>query len=152
MTATLTTAPSTTISSASAEPRTPSLWKAGLAAGVAAASATTVVAALAKAQDVEILTKHGDAIPLAGFAQMTLLFTVVGVVLARTVRRRAAQPRRTLRNATVALTALSFVPDLLLSTDAASKATLMLTHVVAAAIVIPVLVGRMPEHRTATGS
>jgi peptidoglycan/LPS O-acetylase OafA/YrhL len=152
MTATLTTVPSSTVAPASTEARTSSLWKAGLAAGVAAAAATTAVAAVAKAQDVEILTKHGDAIPLAGFAQMTLLFTVVGILLARSLRRRAAQPRRTLEITTVALTALSFVPDLLLSTDAASKATLMLTHAVAAAIVIPVLVGRMPERRSATAS
>jgi len=151
MTATLTTAPST-LAPASAEARTPSLWKAGLAAGVVAAGATTAIAAVAKAQDVEVLTKHGDAIPLAGFAQMTILFTVVGIVLARSLRRRAANPRRTLRTTTVALTALSFVPDLLLSTDAASKATLMATHVVAAAIVIPVLVGRMPETRAARAS
>ena len=151
MTATLTTTPST-VAPASAEVRTPSLWKGGLAAGVVAAGATTAIAAIAKAQDVEVLTKHGDAIPLAGFAQMTILFTVVGILLARSLRRRAANPRRTLRTTTVALTALSFVPDLLLSTDAASKATLMATHVVAAAIVIPVLVARVPETRPARAS
>jgi hypothetical protein len=151
MTATLTTAPST-VTSASVEVRPASLWKAGLAAGAVAAVATTTVAAVAKAQDVEVLTKHGDAIPLAGFAQMTIVFTVVGILLARSLRRRAARPRRTLRTTTIALTALSFVPDLLLSTDGASKLTLMATHVVAAAIVIPVLVARMPERHAESAS
>ena len=151
MTATLTAAPST-VAPDSTEARPSSLWKAGLAAGVVAAGATTAIAAVAKAQDVEVLTKHGDAIPLAGFAQMTMLCTIVGILLARSLRRRAAQPRRTLRTTTLALTALSFLPDVLLSTDAASKLTLMATHVVAAAIVIPVLVARMPERQTATAS
>jgi uncharacterized protein DUF6069 len=75
---------------------------------------------------------------------------VVGLVIATALRRFARRPRTAWIRTTVVLTALSFVPDLLLSTDAASKATLRATHVVAAAIVIPVLVGRMPETRTAS--
>jgi hypothetical protein len=40
---------------------------------------------------------------------------------------------------TVALTALSIIPDLTMPIDAASRATLVLTHVVAALIVLPAL-------------
>jgi hypothetical protein len=43
------------------------------------------------------------------------------------------------------LTALSVVPDLILSTDVATKATLVLTHLVAAAIVIPALSSRLRD-------
>ena len=43
------------------------------------------------------------------------------------------------------LTALSLVPDLMLSADVATKATLMAAHLVAAAIVIPVVSSRLPE-------
>ena len=45
------------------------------------------------------------------------------------------------------LTALSLVPDVLLSTDVATKVSLIVTHLVAAAIVIPALAAQLPEHR-----
>lgn len=44
------------------------------------------------------------------------------------------------------LTALSVVPGLVLSTDVATKLTLVLSHLVAAAIVVPALSSRLPEH------
>jgi Family of unknown function (DUF6069) len=46
---------------------------------------------------------------------------------------------------TVVLTALSLVPDAVLSTDAATKVTLALSHVVAAAIVVPPLATCLPR-------
>ncbi len=46
---------------------------------------------------------------------------------------------------TVVLAALSLVPDVALSTDIATKLTLVATHLVAAAIVIPALSAR-PEN------
>lgn len=49
---------------------------------------------------------------------------------------------------TIVLTALSVVPDVILSTDAASKLTLILAHLVAAAIVIPALSSRLAEKGT----
>ncbi len=52
------------------------------------------------------------------------------------------------RATTVVLTALSVVPDVILSASAATKATLILTHLVAAAIVIPALSSRLSEHGT----
>ena len=49
---------------------------------------------------------------------------------------------------TVGLTALSIVPDLVTAGfDPASRAVLILTHLVAAAIVIPVVARRLPESR-----
>jgi len=44
---------------------------------------------------------------------------------------------------TVALTALSVVPDFLIGVEARAVAVLVLTHVVAAAIVIPTLASRL---------
>jgi hypothetical protein len=145
MTATITTAPETTDTETSVT--TNSLWKTGAVAGVAAAAATTVVAAVARGLDVS-LAIDGEAIPIAGFAQLTLFFTAVGVVLARVMARRASQPRSTFVTTTIALTVLSFVPDALLSADTASKLTLVVTHLVAAAIVIPALSARLPEQST----
>jgi hypothetical protein len=45
---------------------------------------------------------------------------------------------------TVALTARSLVPDFTMSFDTASRLVLVITHVVAAAIVVPVLARRLP--------
>ena len=120
------------------------LLKAGARAGAVAAVATTAVAAVARAIDIP-LDIEGEAIPLAGFAQMTLLWTAVGVFIAWACRRRASNARQTFVRITLALTALSFVPDVTAQTGTATKVTLMLTHIVAAAIVIPALSRRLSE-------
>jgi hypothetical protein len=151
MTVTL-THPTTSLRPAAARSGTASLWRAGLAAAAAAAVATTGVVVTARALDVAVQTQPGQPIPLAGFAQMTVLFTVVGIVIARAMRRRAARPRATFGRTVLILTALSVLPDLLLSTDGGSKVTLVMTHLVAAAIVIPVLLARLPEARGASAA
>lgn len=126
-------------------PTRPSLVRSGAVAAVAAAAATTAVAAVAHAAGVSLETAPGEAIPLLGFAQLTLFFTAVGVVIARTIGRRARHPYTTFVKTTVALTALSIVPDLVLSADVATKLTLIATHLVAAAIVIPRLSHRLAD-------
>ncbi len=142
---TATTAPGIHVEITDLPASTPSLWRPGMTAGVVAAAATVAVAGAAQVLGVSLETAPGEAIPVLGFGQLTLVFTVVGVLIARTLRRRAQQPRSTFVTTTVVLTALSLVPDAVLSADAATKATLMLTHLVAAAIVIPVLAARLPE-------
>jgi hypothetical protein len=134
---------STSVESSNTNPR---LWRAGLAAGAAAGVATMAVAAAAQGLDVTSFeTAPGESIPVAGFGQLTLFFTVVGIVIARSIAKRARHPRSTFVTTTLTLTALSFVPDVLLSTDVPTKATLVVTHVVAAAIVIPVLASRLAD-------
>lgn len=118
------------------------LRRSGAAAGVAAAVATVAVATVADAVGVPIEIK-GEAIPLLGFAQLTLVATAVGVVLASVLARRSARARHTFVSSTLVLTALSFVPDVLADAATATKITLVLTHVVAAAIVIPTLARRL---------
>jgi hypothetical protein len=129
----------------SASPARPSLWRPGLKAAGVAAVATTVVAAGASAAGVSFETAPGEAIPVLGFAQLTFVFSVVGILLARTLRRRSSHAQRTFTRITLALTVLSVVPDLTMAFDAASKATLLTTHVLAAAIVIPVLRARLTD-------
>lgn len=145
MTATLTPTVTTPTTLAERSGSTPPLWRAGLAAGVVAAAATVAIAAAAHGLGVSLETAPGKAIPVLGFGQLTLFFTAIGVLIARTLGRRARQPRSTFTRTTVALTVLSVVPDLALSAAAATKVTLILTHVVAAAIVIPALASRVPE-------
>jgi hypothetical protein len=110
-------------------------WKRGLATGFVAAAVATAVAGAFQAAGHALEVTDG-AIPLAGFAQMVLLSTVVGIVIARHTSRT------TFYRVTVALTALSCVPDLALGDGVVSKAGLVLTHVVAAAIIIPRLARR----------
>ena len=123
----------------------PTVWKAGVKAGLVAAAATVGIVALARIADVPVESAPGESIPLLGFAQMTLLCTALGVLIARVVGRRAARPRSLFTKVAVTLTALSLLPDLALSTGTADKLTLIATHLVAAAIVIPALAGRLPE-------
>jgi hypothetical protein len=142
MTTTLTTTPVTT-STAVAD--TGPLWRPALVCGALAAAATTAIAAVADAAGVSFET-DGEPIPLIGFAQMTLLGALLGLVIAR-LCRRAAHPRAMFLRITVALTALSVVPGITMSFDAASRTVLVLAHMAAAAIVVPVLARRLPAAR-----
>ena len=141
-TATITTTSATATTPATTTVR-PSLWKPGLLAGLVAAVATTTVVVVARAADVPVAVQ-GEQIPLAGFAQLTLVATILGIVIARVLSTRARHPRRTFVMATVALTAVSLVPDVLADATTASRLVLGLTHLVAAAIVIPTLAKRLP--------
>ena len=123
------------------------VWKHGVAAAVVASVATTVLAAVASAAGVSFADSTGASIPIAAFAQLTLVLSLVGVGIAATMARKARRPRRTFVRTAVALTGLSFVPDLTFGFDAASAATLITLHIVAAAIVVPVLAGRLARTR-----
>jgi Family of unknown function (DUF6069) len=133
------TRPSTTTA---ARTRTGSYVRAGLVATVAASVATTSVAAAGHAAGIS-LNVQGAPIPVAAFAQLTAIFSLVGLALAAVYRRKARNPRRTFVRTTVALTALSVVPDLLVPAGPATRALLMTTHLVAAAIVIPAIARRL---------
>ncbi len=148
MTTAITTA-TLPVAAAAPAPSGHRLWRAGILPTVAAAAATTTVAAISRAGDVPVAIE-GERIPLAGFATMTILGSVVGVVLATVLQRRARHPRRTFVVTTVLLTALSCVPSLTAEADTATNLTLASTHLVAAAIVIPALASRLALARTAT--
>ena len=136
MSTTTFTAPTTTatdVTERSTEGRV--TWKRGLATVAVAAFAVTAVAGAFQAAGHSLSVTDG-AIPLPGFAQLVLLFGVVGIVIARHTSRT------TFYRVTVALTALSCVPDLALGDGVVSKAGLILTHLVAAAIIVPRLARR----------
>jgi hypothetical protein len=120
------------------------IGRTGAIAGIAAAIATFAVAAIAHGAGVP-LTVSGSAIPLAGFAEVTFVAAMIGTIVAAMLARKAGAPRRTFTVTTVVLTALTFVPDITAHAHAATKLTLMLTHVVAAAIVIPALASRLSD-------
>ena len=130
---------------ATAAPRTTStrtLLGTGVAATVAASIATPAVAEAGLAAGIS-LDIGGVAIPLVGFANLTAIFSLIGLVVAVVLARVARHPRRAWVRTTVALTGLSLVPDVLVDAAVATQALLMLTHLVAAAIVIPAVARRL---------
>jgi Family of unknown function (DUF6069) len=140
--------PTRTTSSAAAPAATrQSVWKHGVASAVVAAMATTVLAAIASAAGVSFADSSGVSIPVLGFAQLTLIFSLVGVGIAAVMARKARRPRPTFVRTAIALTALSFVPDLTFGFDAASAASLIALHTVAAVIVVPTLARRLARSR-----
>ena len=119
--------------------RSGSLPRTTVAVGLGAGAVTTAVAAVIHAVGVS-LTVDGEMIPLAGFAQMTVLGAVIGGVLVAVLNRRGrAAARRRFLQATVALTAVSCVPSVAWPDDGATKLALVVLHVLAAAIIVPVL-------------
>jgi len=115
-----------------------SLIKAGAIGGVLGAVATMAIAAIARAADVS-LAIDGEAIPVAGFATMTLVGAVLGVVLAAVLRQR----RRFVAVCAV-LTAASVIPSITQPDDTATKVVLVISHLVAAAVIVPLLARRLP--------
>jgi hypothetical protein len=123
------------------------VWKHGVAATVVAAAATTSLAAVASAAGVSFADRTGESIPIAAFAELTLVFSLIGVGIAAVLARQARRPRPTFVRAALTLTALSYVPDVTFGFDAGSAATLITLHTVAAAIVVPTLAGRLARTR-----
>src|SRR5436190_7722220 len=83
------------------------VWKTGVKVGFVAALATTVYAAVAHAAGVSFEIS-GKAIPILGFGQLTLAFSLVGIGIAK-----LARTARRFVNVTVGLTVLSLLPDAL---------------------------------------
>jgi peptidoglycan/LPS O-acetylase OafA/YrhL len=125
---------------------TASIVGAGLAATAVAALATSTVAAVGSAASIS-LDVSGAPIPVSGFAVLTVVFSLVGVVLAAVLARRARRPRSTFVRTTVVLTALSLVPDVVADATTDTRVLLMVTHLVAAAIVVPAVARRLPAGR-----
>ena len=130
------TSPSTTAATTTAT-TSRSLLRTTVTVGVVAAVGTTAVAAALRAAGVPF--EVDGAIPLMGFAQMTLLGAFIGGIIVAVLNRRSAVPRQRFLQVTGLLTALSCVPSVTLPPDAATKIALVATHLVAAAIIVPVL-------------
>ena len=136
------TATATPIAATPTGTSTASLVRTSIAAAAVASCATTTVAAAGNAVGIS-LDMAGQPIPVLGFGTLTAMFSVVGLVLAAILSRTARHPRTTFVRTTVILTVLSLVPDVIADAGVATKALLMLTHLVAAAIVIPAVARRL---------
>ena len=144
---TATTPLPTASSSATQRGAWPDLLGGGVAAATVAAATTTAVAAIARIADIP-LTVGGERIPLAAFAVFTAMWTLVGIVMAGSMARLARRPRTLFVRTTVVLTVLSCVPSLTADADTATRVVLCITHVVAAAVVIPALARRLDDGMT----
>jgi Family of unknown function (DUF6069) len=117
------------------------LLKATVVSGTVAAIATTAVAAVAHAAGVP-LTIDGEQIPFLGFAQMTFIGAVLGGLIAAALDRWGGRARQRFQVIAGALIVVSCIPSVSLPPDTATKLTLVATHLLAAAIIVPVLVRR----------
>ena len=112
----------------------------GLSAALAAMVATTLAAALAQAVGVDFeVPDGGETIPLAGFAVVTGFFSVVGLVIAAALLHWSARPAERFVWTALSLLAISLVPPLVSGAEAATTASLVALHLIAAAVVIPTL-------------
>lgn len=131
-----------TVTTTRATSSTRTLIGAGIAAAAVASAATMTVAAVGHAAGVS-LEVSGAPIPVSGFAVLTAIFSVVGLVLAVVLARTVGHARRSFIRTTVVLTVLSLIPDAIAAAAPGTKALLMVTHLVAAAIVIPTVARRL---------
>ena len=116
---------------------TSSLRRTTIVVGAVGAAATTLAAATVRAAGVH-LAVHGS-IPLAAFAQFTFVGAVLGGLLVAVLNRRSALPRRRFIQIAMAFTALSCLAPAAGGDDVASKIGLIVIHLLAAAIIAPVL-------------
>jgi hypothetical protein len=114
------------------------LTRSTVAVGAIAAAIVTAAAGLLHAVGVSFEI-DGEMIPLLGFAQMTVLGAVIGGFVLAGLNRWSTAPRRRFVQVAVTLTALSCAPSVAMPDGIATKLALVALHVLAAAIIIPVL-------------
>lgn len=131
---TVTASPGTTVTR---HRLTRTLPRATASAGVLAAAATTAGAAVLRGGGVP-LAVHGK-IPLAAFAQLTFLAAVGGGVLLAVLIRRGSAARQRFIRITAGLTVLSCAAPAAFADTTASKIALVVLHLLAAGIIVPVL-------------
>ncbi|GGU33811.1 DUF6069 family protein [Nocardioides albus] len=124
------------------------VWPRGLVAAAVAAVTTTLMAVIAKAAGVDFGSSLGD-VPISAFPMLTIYCSLIGIIIAEVTIRVAKLPRSTFQITAIVLTGLSLIPDVLplFEFDLAFVGVLCLTHVVAAAIVVPMIALRMEERR-----
>ncbi|MFF7723978.1 DUF6069 family protein [Streptomyces luteogriseus] len=129
------------------------VWLVGILATLAGAVVTEAFALVARAAGVPMEAASPGAteaaeIPVGGFFGGVVFWSVAGIVLAVVLARWAEQPARTFTVTTVALTALSLAgPAVAPHTAISTQIVLAASHVVAAAVVVPLLARRLSHVR-----
>lgn len=131
------------------------VWRVGVLAAVAGAAVTEVFGLAGRAVGVPMEAaspgaESAQAIQPFAFAGGVLFWSVVGIVLAVALARWAKRPARTFAVTTVVLTVLSLAgPFAAPHTATATQILLALSHLVAAAVIIPALTVRLAHVRRA---
>jgi hypothetical protein len=129
------------------------VWLVGILATLAGAVVTEAFALVARAAGVPMEAAGPGAteaaeIPVGGFFGGVVFWSVAGIVLAVAFARWAGRPARTFTVTTVALTALSLAgPAVAPHTATSTQIVLAASHVVAAAVVVPLLARRLAHVR-----
>ncbi|MDT0386717.1 DUF6069 family protein [Streptomyces dubilierae] len=129
------------------------VWLVGVLATLAGAVVTEAFALAARAAGVPMEAASPGAteaaeIPVGGFFGGVVFWSVAGIVLAVVLARWARRPARTFTVTTVALTALSLAgPAVAPHTAVSTQVVLAVSHLVAAAVIIPLLARRLPGTR-----
>lgn len=116
----------------------PSLCRSTAGSGLVGAGVTAAAGAAVHAAGISFEIE-GEMIPILGFAQMTFIGAIIGGLLLAGLNRWSGRARARFIQATVALTALSCVPSVTMPDDGGSQIALVAVHVLAAAIIVPVL-------------
>ena len=125
------------MSTVTASAPTSTLRRATIVVAPVAAAATTLAAASLRAAGVHLAA--GGRIPLAAFAQFTFAGAVLGGLLVAVLDRRSTLPRHRFIQIAVTLAALSCLAPAVAGDDVSSKIGLIAIHLLAAAIIAPVL-------------
>ncbi|QCD54121.1 DUF6069 family protein [Streptomyces hawaiiensis] len=125
------------------------VWLVGVLAALAGAVVTEAFALATRAAGVPMEAAGPGAteaaeIPVGGFFGGVVFWSVAGIVLAVALARWAERPARTFTVTTVALTALSLAgPAVAPHTATSTQIVLAASHVVAAAVIVPLLARRL---------
>ena len=148
-----TSPPVTTVTRATSRLAVLPVSVAGVMAAAAGAAVLYAYGALARALSVPMRAgepgaSHAQAITPASFASGVVFCTAAGTILAMILAARAADPARAFLRSTLILVAVSLVFPLAAShTATTTRLTLALGHLLAAAIVIPLLTLRLTQAR-----
>lgn len=128
------------------------VWLVSITAVIAGALVTGVYEVAARATGVPFdvaLPGTGvapAAIPATGLAWAVAELGLIGVIIAVCLTRFAKRPRSTWKRTAWTLTAVSCIPSLVASTDSyATNIMLVISHLVAAAVIVPVVAARLAE-------
>jgi Na+/melibiose symporter-like transporter len=132
------------------------LWLVGVGAVATGAVAAMLFSAVARVIDIPLAASNSEdtaaeVIPAWGFGFAVTLCGVLGVLFALACARWAKRPARTFTITAIVFTVVSFASPLTAqNATTATRVALEVSHVLAAAVIIPLIAARMPRTRSAT--
>jgi hypothetical protein len=124
-----------------------SLCKVGALAGLGAGIATGVIGAVASAIDVP-LNVGGNEVPVGAFFGSAFVAVLAGTGVAAVLARKDEHPARAFAAIAVIVTLFSLGGPLSADAETATRVTLVLAHLAAATVAIPVIARRLARRRS----